>query len=375
MGGGPAGCLAATLLHATGRRVLLLHRSRGSHGKGAGAHAHRIPSESWLALERILPGLHREVIEAGATQGSLHCLSAGAGNDAAVTPWLSRRLLDRLMRRRTAAAGVIVKDVSALHVAALTTRQWEIDYQPADGRSRIAHSRAPLLVDASGSARAALAGVAGALGSAIPLLQVPGQDHYWSVRLADIALPWGAGALSLDSDRAGRVIIQRLESGSDDGATHLLTCIVRGESRGTEGAKPTPTDLLSALSADPELADMLANARPVAPPNRFGPLPIQLLQMHRVGAAAPDWLALGDALLVTPPAKGLGIAWAVLQAERLRAGLDAGLESDELRRSLGEFAEAAWLSASFEQALEDDGFHPRNSFDLLRDQSEESCHA
>ena len=375
VGGGPAGCLAAACLQATGRRVVLLNRLRTAQPAGAGAHVHRIPSASWQGLEALLPGFRQAVVEAGAVEGRLACQSSVDCDDAEPTPWLSRPLLDRAMRRRVKSAGVLVKDSCALQVTAPGKREWEVDYQLAGGRSSVARLRASLMIDASGSARAALGGVAVALGMPIPLLQVPGRDTYCSMRMTGVSLPPDAGALSLGDASTGRMIIQRLESSPEDGATHLLTLIARAGNHRVRAVNRTDIDLHGLVREDVRCAAVLERARPVTASLRFGPLPIQLLQMHRVAPAAPGWLAIGDALLVTSPAKGLGISWAVLQAERLRKGLSDGLQSDELRCSLGELAEAAWLRASFAEALEDDGFHPDNSFDPERDQNQESCHA
>jgi hypothetical protein len=289
-GAGLAGPLAAAALGAHADTILLV----GSTRRAQAGHAHRIPREGWEALRALCPAL---------------VTGAPSGDDG-----LPRLSQDELQRRLLAALPGHTRRLEAATLS-LDIETWRVDGAPFD-----------IIIDATGARRASLRALVGSPWEF-------SEDHLGDEIRCASALVRGR-------------IPERRDPRCEEGLFTLW-----------EGADRTRVTLyLSPLRPAPASAKALLDragidAEPVAALERYGGRACSLLVTDDdERPPPPGWLALGDALLGTPPRYGLGIWSLANQCARLRELRSPG-ELAAIRRQLAAFAATMWEHVLFQEAL------------------------
>jgi 2-polyprenyl-6-methoxyphenol hydroxylase-like FAD-dependent oxidoreductase len=102
---------------------------------------------------------------------------------------------------------------------------------------------------------------------------------------------------------------------------------------------------------DPRFGRLLVDARALGEPNRWASRRASGLEVESE-RAPPRWLAIGDALLTTPPHQGQGIAQIAEQATMLQEALGVGPSGlPEARDRLFAHARSRLLAATLADSL------------------------
>jgi flavin-dependent dehydrogenase len=375
VGGGLAGCLAASVLVGRFERILVLERDRYAEqptyrpGIPQGRHAHLLLEGGRRALEQLMPGLDQELRLQGAVSvpvpSGLRWLTSGgwmprSASEVSLLSCTRALLDDSVLRRvrsepsvtfvegaeavgllgdRSTIIGVQVRARTRLRGATgLTGLQDKVEELSADlvidasGRS----SRTPQWLRALGCAKVAEDRVdAGVAYSTRMFHQPPGIDPSLSA-----------------------VYIQH------DAPTHpRLGVLLPVEGRrwivsigGVRGSEPEPGatgfDTFLGLLRHPALRDLLSAAEPAGEVHGFRPG--ASIRRHYQRNAPAGLVVLGDAACTFNPVYGQGISIAALGALALRDGLrKRGLGASASRHIQGRIADvakSAWLMSSAEDA-------------------------
>ena len=256
----------------------------------------------------------------------------------AAVPWPARTSLD-------AALLACCRDaVDALHPARVVRcvyqdGQWHLTLR--DGTAL----EADTLVDASGSFRVSLAGIAACVGGPVPLDEGPASGGYATVQLHGVALPADRiGHRMQDAASGVRALLLQEQAGS---------CRLTVQFPHGTPLPRSPADLLAVLSAleDTRLHALAADAGIPGTVSTWAPQRPTRIALEELNGVPDGWLPIGDALLITPPHFGQGITQIVQQIERVRAGLAAGHTVPQLRDALSQWASWRWLEATFMDGL------------------------
>ncbi len=320
IGAGPAGLLASRVLTDRGFDVTLATREHlAVTPQPSWHHVHVVPAPTLATLERLAPGT--------------------------AARWQSRAGHRRPDRAELDHA-LAVSCLPAVHgrmIAGPFTLEWGGDRAVArwhDG----ARWSGDVVVDASGAARASCPAIAQRLGRPVPMDTLAGTGRYTSVVLDGVTVPspdaflavrapepgWGALLLALD-DRSARLTMQT------PAAVRLAT----------------PTDLRAAWEGlgNLELIATCQAGQIASALHRWGPHPTMRVVLEECYGAPPGWFPVGDALLVTPPNLGRGIAHLVEQVALLGRLECGGDKHHEVGAALAELSALRWMDAAMVEGL------------------------
>lgn len=351
VGAGTSGMLAALALADAGAHPLLMDAAPGRRVERA-CPVHRLPEALWLAPPRWLRGLGAALRSVGATGGERHLVTATTRHRQPLALLPDKTMLDAALRLLVRGnSGISRRSLQRAGIAAAKGR-WQL-HDVADG---VVHE-AGLLVDATGARRASLPALIQA-GEALPGSEVfEGRQTYRT-----LALQRPAGqprACWLLSERAGQAWLLDL---LPDGAITLTERVASDDPNIDlpDGAAPEDTagqlldrlrQGLVRLQLDP-LRCALEGAEPAGAPASYRAPAARRTLLAPAAGATPAWLAVGDALVQTPPWLGQGVAQAREQADALAcawAGAAAPGRLDRVRERLEQLAarqlQAAALAA------------------------------
>jgi 2-polyprenyl-6-methoxyphenol hydroxylase-like FAD-dependent oxidoreductase len=349
-----AGLFAAAAMASAGAEVTVLERDRlqdraePRSGVPQGAQPHILLYRGLLGVEALLPGLERDVAEAG-----------GLRLDTAKMPWLgrygwapnhlpsfdilsvSRPVLELLVRRRVLQIPrVRIRDGFRVSGLAHTTEGWQIRGSTGDSVF------ADLVVDASGRG-SRLPQWLGELGYTVP------EPHIVEAKLGYASRRYqGPPSPPLES---GLVIIPTPESpvGSTILPIEDRQWLVLAAGYGDRRPSRDPdefTDFLTALR-DRAATDLLSRLQPlgeIAVYRQTGNRRVPYAQAKRW---PPRLLVTGDALCAFNPIYGQGITVAAMQAELLRAAVTDVRDirsTRRLQRRLFAVTDLPWAVATSE---------------------------
>ncbi len=331
VGGGPAGLLAGRLLERHGLDSLVLE-ARVKAASPQSAHVHFFPAGCIERIEHWVPGFAQTLREEGCpgvdAEGFL-----SSSSDALLVP--SRKLLDRVLRISCGGPD------SVSYRKALTFRHtgsaWQVRCEGGEGGTSL---RARWLIDASGQSRRTLRAISPML-SGLPVLhEGPAASHYLSVRVRGLRLPADRVILRSRGSMAGLGVLGlRLDS-----RTWQITV-----QRSAELACRSWNDLIGLL--DEPLRHAFASHECCSTPRVYGGARSTSLDIGS-GSGPTGWMAVGDALLCTPPYQGNGFANLISQLELLDRGLDRNDDLETIRRDLGRHAGSTWLQAALLDSLQ-----------------------
>ncbi len=308
LGHGVAGMLCALALADAGATPLLLDTA-GGRPLPAVTPVHRLPESLWHAPPPWLAGLADALKAVGAVAGVRHVVAAHGTHRQSLDLLPDKAQLECALRRLVQQQPAILQGA-----AGRAGGMQRMGHARATGEWRATECgdappwRASALVDASGARRASLPCLAAA-GAALPDSEVCcGRQTYHSLALQLNAAPprqqW------LIDDGPGQAWLVDVTAGG------RLTITRRVE-------ETTPTDgLVAALSralarrSITRLGAWLQTAQPLGPPCTHRAPPARRLLLTHPPAG---WLAVGDALVQTPPWQGNGVAQARQHAEQLGA--------------------------------------------------------
>ena len=320
IGAGPAGLLASRVLTDRGFEVTLATREPlAVTPQPSWQHVHVVSEPTLTTLDQLAPGTTTRWRRV-----------AGVGRP-------DRAELDH------ALAASCLQAVAGRTIAGPCTLDWRGDEafaRWADGTTW----RGDVVVDASGAARASCPSIAQVLGAPVPMDSLAGTGRYTSAVLHGVTVPsqngflpargsepgWGALLLALDAQSA-RITVQTP-------ATVRIT---------------TPADLRLAWEGlgNAQLTDACRAGEVASVLARWGPHPTMRIVLEECDRAPPGWLPIGDALLVTPPYLGRGIAHLVEQVELLATLDPRGSNQADVRAGLAELSALRWMDAAMVEGL------------------------
>jgi 2-polyprenyl-6-methoxyphenol hydroxylase-like FAD-dependent oxidoreductase len=334
LGGGPAGLLSALVLAGRGVRVSVcdprLHRPTE---RPQSHHVHLLAAATWQTLCELAPGLDGEVarLHAPCGYGDADTLDASGQGPQRWFPdrWMIDAGLEALCMRRAEidfnplAAGSVWRTRGGWQTSASGSREFD------------------WLVDCSGTVRESLRMLDA--GKQPEVLESGIGGSHASIRVTGVGWPTGiVGHTARDAYGLGGFLLRRCSRSET-----LITWQLPGSAAMPESADA----LLDALRRCPDhrMASLVRRGLPAGPVHRWRSRRMSVLGIPRV---LPDrWLALGDALLTTPPRLGRGLAQLAGQLETLAHGLAAGQSSRHILERLVDDARERFYGASMAQLL------------------------
>ena len=367
VGGGISGLCAARALSPHFERVTLIERDRlpprSEHRAGVpqSHHVHALLLRGLLELERLFPGIERELIEAGATRVDLgtevaHCTEWGWAprvHSLAIAPLtMSRLLIESVIRARVRRELPNLTLLENLRVSGLASKTQDnrlcvTGVYIACGEMR--KLAADLVVDASGRNSKCLEWLARAGVTPPPEELVDGHAGYASrfYQLAPNEARWWRGmVIDAKAPMLPRwALLMPIEHG---GTVLTLGGINRDYPPSDEAA--FLTYLRSLLS--PELANEIARATPTSEIRTHRALENRARHYERWPEQVAGFVALGDSAIAFNASHGQGMSMAAVSANVLSDLLASSLHLEPqafARRFQSEQwkkLKSAWLMAT-----------------------------
>jgi flavin-dependent dehydrogenase len=363
LGGSLAGLFAAVAAARAGRHVTVLERDgepqdlEARSGVPQGRQAHAFLYRGLLALEELLPGVRRELIDAGAVPldtGDLAWLGelgwSPIGRPAFEVVSATRPLLEHVVRRRvTALPGVDIRYGLRVDGLARTPTGWRVHARSAAGgdagREEVS---AEVVVDATGRS-SRLHTWLPPLGIAAPRRDVVDARVGYAARLytRNSSAPGVPGIVLLATPewpRGGLAL-------PVEGDRWLVGAVGFGDARPPRDV-PGYEAFLTTLR-DPAIADLVDRCEPVSDVTAHRQTGNERRRYERVRGWPDGLLVLGDALCSFDPIYGQGITVAALQALLLGATLANPLRpgaAARLQRALASITRLPWAIATGEDA-------------------------
>ncbi len=326
VGGGPAGLLVRQLAERHGLDALVLEAREGARSAQS-AHVHFFPAGCVETMEAWAPGL----TEALRREGGLFVDEDGkASTRSDARPVPTRGLLDRALEAVCGNRGVIrSKSVGYRRNGSV----WKVSC--ADGRA----FESRWLIDASGRSRRTLRAIAPLLEEVPVLHEGPAASHYLSARVGSLGISGDEVTFrSRGSKESPGVLGVRLDADSWQITFQLPA-----------GSRRRDWDAVIGLLDDHQRRLFDGHER-LSAPSAYGGQRSSCLEIG-CEKVPTGWLAVGDALLCTPPYQGNGYANLLGQLELLDQGLRAGDGLPTIRNELFRQAGTAWLQASLLDSL------------------------
>ena len=371
MGGSVAGLLAAAGLAPHCGRVTIVDRDQlptdgpaafaARRGVPQGGTVHRLLALGEARMGQLLPGLREELLAAGAALRAEHEPEAPdeavpdadgssplrPGIDEPGTLWLTRPLLEGVLRRRVLALpGVEARQGAVGGLLATADGRSVTGVRLRGGATEELHG--DLVVDASGRSSRAATWVEGLGGVRPRTLGTRVHVAYTCqrLRLREGALPAGVEALAVPPRGRSPFTIDLEPCGLGE---HMLSVA------GTARSEP-PTDLeglldLVALLPERELADALDTAldgaEPVGEPSMAKAAGAHRQLWEEVPDGPEGLVHLGDAAATFTPLYGQGMTMAAVGASLLREMVGEGPGAADglaarFQRELAELLDEAW---------------------------------
>lgn len=351
LGPGVAGMLAALALAEAGASPSLLAPPQRLSPAPVSP-VHRLPEALWQAPPPWLRGLAAALRGVGACAGERHAVEPGMHQRETLALLPDKPMLEAALRLLVRQHGQVRRLALKRIGVAAAKGQWQLNLADAPGPIT-----ATVLIDASGARRASLP-ILAAAGGKLPAQEVfEGRQTYFT-----LALRQAAG----QPRRCWTIC---------DAAGHawLIDQMPDGLSTVTERVPSPPMDddgepaarlidrlhfSLDHLSITP-LQAWLRHADPQGPVSTYRAPPARRLVLETPPTGCgPAWLAVGDALVQTPPWLGQGVAQAHRHAgtlaEAWTASVSQGSLIDQACRKLDTLAarqlQAAALAAWAEEA-------------------------
>lgn len=334
IGGGPAGLLCRRLAEIHGLDALTLE-ARPEAASPQSAHVHFFPAGCMESIESWVPGfaqaLRLEGCPAVDEQGRRSFRA-----DARLLP--SRSQFDRALQASCASPGRVYSGKA-------TTYEHNGDiWRVACADGTILQSR--WLIDASGQSRRTLRAIAPML-QALPVLhEGPAASHYLSARVRGPAFP------------AERML---LRSPGSNGSPGLLGLRIDDETWQITLQLPAGSERSNWQDAvgllDARASHIFADHQCLSLPRAYGGQRSSCLEID-AGSAPDGWLAIGDALLCTPPYQGNGIGNLISQLKLLDRGLRNRDDLRTIQAALFGHASSSWLQATLLDSLRGGCFRP-----------------
>jgi flavin-dependent dehydrogenase len=300
VGAGLSGHLIALLTSRAGLRTALLEADP-NRSAPQGYHVHRIDDAAWRRLVSLMPDLPGLAAAAGAPTARIGAdsLEAPLGRQTRLFP--DRWQLDEVFREAC---------VAEPHIDFMTQRVRDPTY--GDGLWRLGPVTCRWLIDASGGARATLRSAS--RHGCVEEVFTRSTHAYLSQCFEGIAWP---------KDRIGH-------AARADGIAVIARRVSDDQSRVTlqvAAADRCPASVSGMLERvkrlDSRFSRLLGEARSVGQLQRWASRRASGLGVD-AERPPPHWLAVGDALLTTPPHQGQGIAQIADQATMLVDALASG---------------------------------------------------
>jgi hypothetical protein len=202
----------------------------------------------------------------------------------------------------------------------------------------------PLLIDASGRARASFTVVSQFSGHPLPVDTGPRTGAYVSQAVRGVKLRDGQlGFRIRDSSGLGILLCKE---GEDLWRLTLQLPLGRKIPVGSDDVLQLARQL-----SDERVTSALLNAVPVGGPDPYGAQAAERVATDEASRLPEGWLVVGDALLSTAPSLGWGIAQIVEQVLAIDDGIQQNATTRVLRQSLGILAQQRWTQAMTRDAL------------------------
>jgi len=334
LGGGPAGLLSALVLAGRGIRVSVIDpRLHRPTQRPQSQHVHLLEAATWRQLCALAPGLEREVARLNAPCGYGDGDTLDARGRGPKRPFPDRWMIDAGLEALCARRG----EIELIPTTASTVRHTPTGWQGSALRA----SRFDLLVDCSGTIRESLGALENDRRPEV-LATTVGGGHA-SMRVTGVHWPAGiVGHSARSADGLSALLLRRCSR-----AETLITWQL------PDSVTLPDSGLLDAVHDCPDrrVAALIRAALPASPVHRWRSRRMSVLGLS--GNTPDHWLALGDALLTTPPELGQGLAQLIEQAETLAHGLATGEQPRHIFERLVGDARERFYAASMAQLLQD----------------------
>ena len=366
IGASMAGLLAARVLSEAYDQVTIVERDelpplgQGRRAVPQGRHAHALLHGGQEALEQLLPGFVRELVELGAPtmQPLLETRLTVAGHPLArvsVGPRVvlaSRALFEGLVRQRVRALSrvAVLERCVALELLGTARRITGLRVRDRDGRDDEDVLDADLVVAATGRSRRVERWLE-SLGHA------PAAEDTLAVDLTYVSRPLALRPGALGSDKLAAFsprpgCPRGLTVLAQEDGRWLLTVSGYGDDR-----PPTEPDALRAFAAPvvpPDVLAAIGEAEPLGEVSTHGFAAHQRRRYKRLANFPDGLLVIGDAISSFNPVYGQGMSVAALEATELRRCLSEGTKRLAARyfRAAARIVDRAWeLSVGSDLAL------------------------
>ena len=326
LGAGPSGLLATRILEGHGLSVKCIDPNYGAVSPQSD-HVHYFAQPALDAIDRWCPGFRALLIERGAGVTDRH----GQETDCATgTVWPSRRAFDQALYQACRPQGKVL--LHRVRLIGLRHGTWTLSGQFGSVRSR-------LLIDASGRSRCTLNRVGSLSTSTIVVHEGPPTGAYMSCVTDRVRAPHSQLVVKLrgDDQEAGLLALRL------DKSRWQLTITL------PPGSAVRSWDEAVRKLAKPARS-FLEGHRAPAKINRYGGQRSSFVVAGE-STTPSGWLPLGDALFTSPPYQGNGVSNLVQQLCSLDDGLWKETSFQNVRKSMLDLANSAWMQSTLLDTL------------------------